>query len=145
MDTSPTFAISAAGMALERARVEAAALNLANAHTTAAAGQAAFNPVRVVAQAASAQSFAALMESDSGLAALKPEFSVEATNAAPRLVHEPGHPLADKNGFVSYPGVDPATEMVTLMSATRAYEANVAAMNTARALALKSLEIGGNS
>ena len=145
MDTSPTFAISAAGMALERARVEVAALTLANAHTSAAAGQAPFSPMRVVAQPASAQSFAELMQGGSGLAALAPEYQVEPTNAGPRLVHEPGHPLADKNGFVSYPGVDPATEMVTLMSATRAYEANVAAMNTARALALKALEIGGNS
>ena len=144
MDTSATFAISAAGMALERARVEAAALNLANAHTTAVGGQPAYNPVHVVAQPSSAASFAALMEGEAAAAALQPQFQVEATGAAPRLVHEPGHPLADKNGFVSYPGVDSATEMVTLMSATRAYEANVAAMNTARTLALKSLEIGGN-
>jgi flagellar basal-body rod protein FlgC len=60
-------------------------------------------------------------------------------------VHEPGHPLADEKGFVSYPGVDPAMEMVTLLDATRAYEANVAAMNMARAMSLKALEIGGNS
>jgi flagellar basal-body rod protein FlgC len=145
MDTSPAFAISAAGMALERARVEVAALNLANAHTTAAPGMAPFEPMRVVAQPSSSQSFATVMQGEAGVAALRPEFRVEAAQASPRLVHEPGHPLADKKGFVSYPGVDPATEMVSLMSATRAYEANVAAMNTARALALKSLEIGGNS
>jgi flagellar basal-body rod protein FlgC len=144
MDTSATFAISAAGMALERARVEAAALNLANAHSTAAAGQPGYNPVRVVAHSAAPQSFASLVEGESGLAALKPEYRLEAANASPRLVHEPGHPLADAKGFVSYPGVDTATEMMSLMSATRAYEANVAAMNTARALALKALEIGGN-
>ena len=48
-------------------------------------------------------------------------------------------------GLRQLPGVDTATEMVTLMSATRAYEANVAAMNAARTLALKALEIGGAS
>jgi flagellar basal-body rod protein FlgC len=57
-------------------------------------------------------------------------------------MHEPGHPLADAEGFVRYPGVDTATEMVTLTGALRSYEANVAALTTARALALKTLEIG---
>jgi flagellar basal-body rod protein FlgC len=144
MDNSPIFAISAAGMALERARVEAAALNLANAHSTAAVGQPGFNPVRVVAHSGATQSFAALVDGETGLAALKPEYQIETTNAPARLVHEPGHPLADAKGFVSYPGVDQATEMMSLMTATRAYEANVAAMNTARTLALKALDIGGN-
>lgn len=146
MDYSPTFAISAAGMALERTRVEVAALNLANAHTTQAAGQPAYNPLRVVSQAASPDAFAAMMLSaEPASAAMKPDFHVEAAGVAPRMVHEPGHPMADARGFVSYPGVDPAAEMVALMSATRAYEANVAAMNTARTMALKALDIGGQS
>jgi flagellar basal-body rod protein FlgC len=85
---------------------------------------------------------------DSGTQALSgigvmPMLSVEPSNAAPRSVYEPSNPLANEKGFVTYPGVDPATEMVTLVGAMRAYEANVAAMNTARALALKALEIGG--
>jgi flagellar basal-body rod protein FlgC len=146
MDYSSTFAISAAGMALERTRVEVAALNLANAHTTPAAGQAPFSPMRVVALPAQEASFAALMlAGDKSVAALQPDFRVESAPVAPRLVHEPGHPLADARGFVSYPGVDAAAEMVSLMGASRAYEANVAAMNTARVLALKALDIGGGS
>jgi flagellar basal-body rod protein FlgC len=146
MDHSSTFAISSAGMALERTRVEVAALNLANAHTTPQAGQAPFSPMRVVAVPATEASFAALMlAGENGAAALQPDFRVEAAAVSPRLVHEPGHPLADARGFVSYPGVDTAAEMVTLMSASRAYEANVAAMNIARTLALKSLDIGGGS
>jgi flagellar basal-body rod protein FlgC len=144
MDHSSIFAISAAGMALERTRVEVAALNLANAHTVAAPGQPAFTPMRVVGLPAQAASFAALMQAGQPGAAFKPDFRVEPAPVQPRLVQEPGHPLADARGFVSYPRVDPAAEMVTLMGATRAYEANVAAMNTARTLALKALEIGGN-
>jgi len=144
MDDNTTFAISAAGMALERARVEVAALNLANAHTTQAAGQPGYKPMRVVAQAATPQAFAAMMLGTEPVsAAMKPQFHVEPAGVAPRLVQEPGHPLADAKGFVSYPGVDPATEMISLMSATRAYEANVAAMSIARTLALKALDIGG--
>ena len=137
MDYQHCFALSAAGMAVERTRVEVAALNLANAHAAHAPGQAGFEPLRVVAE--SATGFAAQV--GDALAAL-PAPVVEGTGAASRLVHDPGHPLADSRGFVAYPAIDPATEMVTLMEATRAYEANVAALNTARALALKTLEIG---
>jgi flagellar basal-body rod protein FlgC len=147
MDYASTFAISGAGMALERTRVEVAALNLANANTTAATGQAPFNPLRVVAAPARGSAFAALMatDADGPAAGLGPEFTVEPLAVSPRRVHEPGHPLADAQGFVSYPGVDTAAEMVTLTSASRAYEANVAAMSIARSMALKALDIGGNS
>jgi flagellar basal-body rod protein FlgC len=146
MDYSATFAISSAGMALERTRVDVAALNLANAHTTQAAGQPAYSPLRVVAQAANPDAFAAMMLSADPVAStMKPDFHVEDAGVAPRMVHEPGHPMADARGFVSYPGVDPAAEMMVLISATRAYEANVAAMNMARMLAMKALDIGGSS
>lgn len=146
MDYSSIFAISAAGMSLERTRVEVAALNLANANTTAAAGQAAYSPLRVVALPAQQASFAAVMLAGgpSG-SALKPDFRVEPAPVTPRFVHEPGHPMADARGFVGYPGVDAATEMVSLMAASRAYEANVAALNTARSMALKALDIGSGS
>lgn len=141
MDYLRSFAISAAGMAVERMRVEVASLNLANAQTLQSAGEPGYRPLRVVAQAAG---FGAQFAEARDLTGL-PAAAVEPTGAAPRMVHEPAHPLADARGFVAYPGVDPATEMVTLMGAARSYEANVAALNTARALALKTLEIGRSS
>ena len=58
---------------------------------------------------------------------------------------EPGHPFANGRGFVAYPGVDTATEMVSLMTAMRAYEANVSALNAARTLALRALDIGSGT
>lgn len=137
MDYTGSFAVSAAGMGLERTRVEVAALNLANANTVHAPGAGGYQPLRVVARAA----FAALV-SEGFHPAPATEVSVEPRDSRPRMVHEPGHPMADQGGFVAYPGVDAATEMVTLMSAMRSYEANVAALNTARSLALKTLEIG---
>jgi flagellar basal-body rod protein FlgC len=60
-------------------------------------------------------------------------------------VHEPGHPDADARGFVSYPAVDTLREMLTLITATRAYEANLSALNAARSMAQRALEIGGNT
>lgn len=140
MDYSSTFSISAAGMAVERARVEVAALNLANAHTTTGSAQTAYRPLRVVATPA----FSALLGAAPATAA-RPDFRLEPAPVTPRTVHEPGHPLADARGFVSYPGVDAAAEIVSLLGASRAYEANVAALATARHLALKTLEIGSGS
>lgn len=142
MDHSFLFAISAAGMGVERTRVEVAAMNLAHANTVHDAAGNGYQPMRVLARAMPPAAFARMLESEAaGMLAL-PAASIEPAAVRPRAVHEPGHPQADAQGFVSYPGVDPATEMVTLMSAMRSYEANVAAMNTARMLALKTLEIG---
>ncbi|AKZ29130.1 flagellar basal body rod protein FlgC [Ralstonia pseudosolanacearum] len=157
MDYARAFAISAAGMAVERTRVDVAALNLANANTISGAGGAQYQPLRVVAQATPlniGQDAGPAVFSDrveQGLDALEsvpvslPQARTEPTGAQPRMVYEPGNPFANDKGFVAYQGVDTATEMVTLMSALRAYEANVAAMNTARTLALKALDIGGAS
>ena len=139
MDYTAAFAVSAAGMSVQRTRVEVAALNLANANTVQGAGGAVYQPQRVVARAATP--FDALVAPALQGDAL-PSASIETSDVRPRLVYEPGHPLADTRGFVRYAAVDPATEMVTLMGALRSYEANVAAMNTARTLALKTLDIG---
>jgi len=146
MDYLQSFAISAAGMSVERTRVEVAGLNLANANTVLEAGMG-FRPLRVISQAQEAQGafpgnfFPTLV--GRGLAG--PNFTIEAIEREPRRVLEPGHPSADASGFVSYPAVEVTNEMVTMMAATRAYEANVAALNAARTVALKALDIGSAS
>lgn len=153
MDYSQVFAISAAGMALERTRVEVTALNLANANTVQAPGAPRYQPMRVVGRStpavlASTSGFEAAMgrfaEGAQGAAGL-PFASVEPADAPSRLVYEPGNPFANAKGFVAYASVDSATEMVTMMSALRSYEANVVAMNTAKTLALRALDIGGQN
>jgi flagellar basal-body rod protein FlgC len=141
------FAISAAGMAAERMRVEVAAANLANANTVSGTDGIGFQPQQVLtrpvplAGAFGAQVAQALGD-DEAAATLVPEAVVQASPVPPRTVYEPGHPLANAAGYVTQPGVDTASEMVTVMSAMRAYEANVAAANATRSLALKTLEIG---
>jgi flagellar basal-body rod protein FlgC len=151
MDYSKAFAISAAGMSFERTRVEIAAMNLANANTVQGPG-AAYQPLRVVALGAStgadfgravARELDGVEGSHAGFA--MPQVSIVPSNAAPRQVYEPGNPLADAKGYVSYAGVDSAAEMVAMMSAMRSYEANVAAMNMSKTLALKALNIGGSA
>ena len=59
-----------------------------------------------------------------------------------KRVYDPGHPDADTSGYVSMPNVNPVTEMVDMMAATRAYEANVSAITAARSMAERALEIG---
>jgi flagellar basal-body rod protein FlgC len=142
MDYNQAFAISAAGMDVERRRLDVAALNLANANTVAGTDGHLYQPLRVVAHAAQigARDFDDMVAQ--GLDAV-PVATVETATTTPRMVYEPGHPMADERGFVSYPGVDTATEMLTIMSAMRSYEANVAAMTAVRAMTLKALDIGG--
>jgi flagellar basal-body rod protein FlgC len=154
MDYSRAFAISAAGMTLERTRVEVAAMNLANANTVQGIDGASYQPMRVVATAASLaqpQDFSQALDREfEGAAAIGqgfavPQVSVQPNNVAPRRVYEPGNPYADAKGYVNYAGVDNASEMVTMMSAMRSYEANIAAMNMSKALAVKALSIGASS
>jgi flagellar basal-body rod protein FlgC len=62
--------------------------------------------------------------------------------AAAKPVYDPGHPDADARGYVAMPNINLVNEMVDMISATRAYEANVAAINSAKSMALKALDIG---
>ena len=167
MDYFAAFAISASGMTVEKTRLDITALNLANVHSTRAGGKL-YEPLAVISGPRRAGQFEQLMSgyaagaqapggslstfggSLSTLAARLPTFGAEVvavrpTGLAPRLVHEPGHPDADSRGFVAYPAIHPLKEMLTIISATRAYEANLSALNAARTMAQRALEIGGNS
>jgi flagellar basal-body rod protein FlgC len=143
MDYHASFQISAAGMATEKLRLDVTTLNLANMHAAGTSADQVYRPQRVVTQAIGAGAgFGAQFGRLYGAAAA-PRAVVVAQDAAPRMVREPGHPYADAKGMVAYPGVDHIAEMVSLNTALRAYEANVAAMNAARAMAVRALEIGG--
>lgn len=145
MNYSQSFAISATGMDIERLRVEVAALNLANANTVSSADGRGYQALRVVVQSAigTQASYTGGFASLVGHALAGPTAVVEANGRPARTVLDPGHPQANVEGYVSYPGVDTATEMMTMLGASRAYEANVVAMNIARSMAAKALEIGG--
>jgi flagellar basal-body rod protein FlgC len=136
MDIQASFAISASGMDLERLRYEISAANLANANTVSGSARGGFQPLRVTALAAAG--FDALVRQ--GLTG--PAYQIEPVGAEARAVQDPAHPMADAAGKVYYPAVDNAAEMMLMMSASRAYEANVAALNTGRTMALRALDIG---
>ena len=141
MDYRTVFHIAAAGMDFEKRRVDVAALNLANMHSSLPAGQTAYAPRRAVTSPL-LPPFAEYLHS-SGPSSSMREVRLEPLELAPRLVQDPGHPHANAQGFVAYPAIDQASEMVTVSTALRAYEANIAVASAARAMAAKALEIGG--
>jgi len=143
MDLFNAFAISASGMSVEKTRLDVTALNIANAHSTRARDGSGFQPLQVISAARQARAFQAAFGA-AGLPGGAEVVEVRTSPAPPRLVHEPNHPDADARGFVAYPGINPVREMVTLISALRAYEANVAALNAAKTMALRALDLGSN-
>jgi len=146
MDLFGAFDISAAGMNVERLRLDVASVNLANAQTTASPNGAVYKPLQVFARTPLGVPFDMTLEGfyRMQLGELTPVAQVQQVDASPRLVYEPGHPDANEQGFVAYPNINPVSEMVNLIAITRAYEANVRAMEAARTMALRALDIGGN-
>ncbi len=137
-----SFAISASGMTAERLRMDTIANNLANANTTRTADGGPYRrqvPIFAVRESSrvparrSSSSFTGMGVRVVGIA--------QDTQPA-RLVYDPQHPDADENGYVHMPNVDVVREMVDLISASRAYEANITSFNTAKAMAMRALEIG---
>jgi len=138
--------ISASGLTAERARMDVTAENLANAQTTRTAEGGPYRRKEVVLQQAQAGGgFAGTLASAMGGGPRSPggvEVSEIAQDAAPpRRVHDPGHPDADAQGYVAMPNVDTVAEMVDLIAASRAYEANVTAMNAAKQMYTKTLDL----
>lgn len=145
MDYMAAFAISGSGMSVEKLRLDVTALNIANVHSTRGPDGTGYEPLQVISGARQARLFRSVFAAESlRLAGGAEVLEVRAAAVAPRLVYEPNHPDADAAGFVAYPGINPVNEMVTLLAAMRAYEANVAAFNAAKTMALKALELGGN-
>ena len=139
--------ISGSGLSAERLRMDVTAENLANAQTTQGADGQPYRRKEVVLRQAGGDFEGALTsamgtEAGSATPARGVEVVAIAEDQAPnRLVYDPGHPDANADGYVSMPNVDPVTEMVDLIAASRAYEANVTAMQTAKSMFTKTLDL----
>ena len=154
--------ISATGLSAQRQRMNVIASNIANIHTTQTEDGGPYKRhITVMKERKPSRNFRSFMtaqdnrllvthraHSRGGLsrAAKRSPGGVEVTKVAkdtipPRMVFDPGHPDADARGYVSFPNINIVTEMVSMISATRAYEANVTALNAAKSMAQKALEI----
>jgi flagellar basal-body rod protein FlgC len=138
-----SLSVSASGMAAQRERTEVLVENLANSETTRTPEGGPYRRKDVVfSEDSSVGSFSSAFDS-----ALGPNLSGVAVsettvdNSAPEMRYQPGHPDADKDGYVAYPKINPAEDMVDLLGASRGYEANVAAISAVKDMINKSLDL----
>ncbi|CAM4162971.1 flagellar basal body rod protein FlgC [Pseudoalteromonas byunsanensis] len=127
------YAISMSGMAIERAKLEAASMNIANANTVSSTPEGVYK-VKQLSGAANNLSFAERVELQSD------QLITQA--ALVQAQYKPEHAMANDQGYVFTPQINLATEMLNLNTATRAYEANVKAFNAYKSMSSKALEIG---
>jgi flagellar basal-body rod protein FlgC len=142
MNYFAAFNISETGMIAQKVRIDAVALNLANVNTTRTITGGPYQPIEVILSEKAAVHFDALVSGFTHLQTGVEVVDIQPRNTPARMVHDPEHPDANDDGMVAYPDINPVSEMLDLMEATRAYEANVRAVNAAKNMALHALEIG---
>jgi flagellar basal-body rod protein FlgC len=141
MDATTAFAISASGLRAQRLRMDVIAANLANAQSTRSPEGGPYRRRDVVLEALpEGERFDDLLGVASGAAVRVSR--VVTDQRPPRVVFDPGHPDADARGYVALPNVNVVSEMVDMMAASRAYEANVAAVNATKRVLEAALSIG---
>ncbi|MBI5599112.1 MAG: flagellar basal body rod protein FlgC [Deltaproteobacteria bacterium] len=128
------FDVSASAMEAQRIRLNTISSNLANANTTRGLQGGPYRRRDVVFESA-------LAVGDGGLVPVRVAGVIEDPRPF-KTVYEPGHPDADPNGYVELPNVNAVEEMVNMLSAIRAYEANATAFNSSKEMMMKALEIG---
>ncbi len=144
MDILKSLEISGSALRAERARMNIAAMNLANANTTRTLEGGPYKAKSVVFQAAKLEDSPGIENSpqsaDNHLRKVEVVNVVE--DKAPfKKVYDPNHPDADEDGVVLLPNVNTAEQMTDIMGAKRAYEANVTAIEAAKSMALNALDI----
>jgi len=135
---SSAIAASASGLDAQRARMEVAVSNLANAESTRTANGEPYRRREIVLEAIPANGEVSGDVQASGVRAS----AVFEDQADFRRRYEPSHPDADANGFVAMPNVDVPEEMVDMLGAARAYQANLTAIGLIRDTIQKALELG---
>ena len=138
--------ISASALTAQRLRMDVTAENLANAQTTKGADGQPYRRKEVTLQEIPSGGFGTQLSAAIGAGADAPAGGVEVAGitsdqTAGKLVYDPSNPDANAQGYVQMPNVDTVTEMTDLISASRAYEANVTAMQTAKQMFSKTLEL----
>lgn len=136
--------ISTSALTAGKTRIDIINKNMANVNTTRATGGMPYRRQMVVYKENKSTPFSAYLERQSnkfnGNGVMISEVVEDDTPF--KLKYEPGHPDADENGYVRLPNVDMVNEMVDMIDAQRAYEANITAMNATKTMLMKTLDIG---
>jgi flagellar basal-body rod protein FlgC len=136
MSLTQIFNVAGSAVSAQSQRLNVVASNLANADTVAGPDGQAYKARQVVFQTE-------LMAQGGGAGVRVSTISEDATPG--RRVHDPKHPGADAEGYVTYSNVNPVEEMVNMISASRSYQSNVEVMSTAKSLLMKTLQMGQGS
>jgi flagellar basal-body rod protein FlgC len=137
MGAFDSMRISASGMTAERLRMDVIAENLANADTTRGPNGQPYHRQEVVLESGGVGKGSSFQDVLEGV-----HVAGVAEDPSPlRRVYDPGHPDADAQGYVSLPNVTSVTEMVDLITATRGFEADTQAMNAARSMFQKAIDL----
>ena len=142
MSLFSALSVGASGMAAQRARAELLVENLANAETTRTPDGGPYRRKDVVFESASVESpfssvFDAQVNASNGVAVS----DIITDTSDPERRYMPGHPDADQDGYVAFPKMNPAEDMVDLMGSARTYEANVAAIGAVKDMIQRSLDL----
>lgn len=142
MSLFSVLSIGASGMAAQRIRAEMLTQNLANAETTRTPEGGPYRRQDVVFESTPVESpfssvFNAHLEAPGGVAVSE----IVTDPSAPEMRYMPGHPDANADGYVAFPRVNPAEDMVDLMGASRSYQANVAAIGAVKDMIQRSMDL----
>ncbi|EGN75999.1 flagellar basal-body rod protein FlgC [Idiomarina sp. A28L] len=127
------FDISGSALTAQSQRMNVAASNMANADSVSGPDGLPYRAKQVV--------FESKLQNGQGAGGVQVREVIEEQTPG-RLEYRPGHPLANAEGYVQMPNVDPVAEMVNMISASRSYQANVEVMNTSKQLMMRTLSIG---
>jgi flagellar basal-body rod protein FlgC len=133
--------IAASGLSAQRLRMNTIASNLSNAQTTRTEEGGAYKRVDPVFEAVALKKMQALTASEQSVSLVHVREVVQDKRPG-RVVFEPGHPDANTQGYVEYPNVNIVEEMVNMITASRAYEAGVSSVESAKGMANAALQIG---
>ncbi|MCR4430500.1 MAG: flagellar basal body rod protein FlgC [Tepidanaerobacteraceae bacterium] len=137
--------ISASGLTAQRLRMDVISNNIANANTTRTEDGGPYRRERVVfMERKQNNAFEDILSNFTAKSTGQGVrvVAIEKDPAPFKMVYDPTHPDADARGYVQMPNVNIATEMIDMISATRSYEANITAINSAKSMMTKALEIG---
>ncbi|MBI3967328.1 MAG: flagellar basal body rod protein FlgC [Chloroflexi bacterium] len=139
--------IAGSALTAQRLRMDVTAANIANAEATSTPEGGPYRRAKVVFEPLRATPYELVSQSLSGRQAAAQVGGVQIPRIVedqepPRQVYDPGHPDADAEGYVAFPNVDLVTEMADMLSASRAYEANITVVTVAKSMAQRALDIG---
>lgn len=144
MDILSGMRVSASGMAAQRMRMNTINSNIANINTTRTPEGGPYRRKDVVLEAMpDARSFGEILTTQPQKDVARVQVTdVTVDRKAPLMKYEPDHPDANEEGYVAYPNINLMEEMANMIMTSRAYEANVSAMNATKDMAMTSLELG---